>query len=131
MSTQAYFSDPKTLRRLHQGPLGPHIDAFAARLLAEGHSWQSAWRNFHVVSEFSGWLARKGIGLGELNEDVLGQYQRYRLRYRRPYLSDRAALTRLLVVLRDAGAIAAAPVSSMGPLARISHRAQFFGQVTP
>ena len=29
MNTMAYFSAPKTLRRVHQGPLGPYVDEFA------------------------------------------------------------------------------------------------------
>jgi hypothetical protein len=38
MSTHAFFALPKTRRRVHEGPLGAHIDAFATRLLEQGFS---------------------------------------------------------------------------------------------
>ncbi len=119
MSTQAYFTNPKMLRRLHEGALGAHIDLFAARLLEEGHCWQSAWRNLRIVSDLSRWLERKGLGVTDLNEEVIEQYRRFRLRYGHPYLGDRAALLRLLAVLRGAGAVAPVPVRSLGPLEQV------------
>ncbi len=36
MTTTAYFRYSKVLRRVHEGPLGVHIDTYAARLLREG-----------------------------------------------------------------------------------------------
>jgi site-specific recombinase XerD len=101
MTTSAYFTHPKTLRRLHEGPLGPHLDAFAARLLKEGHCQQSAWRNLRVVGDYSRWLAGKGLQLSNVNERTVEQYQRFRQRYRHPFLSDRPALQRFLAVLRE------------------------------
>jgi site-specific recombinase XerD len=106
MTTSAYFTHPKNLRRLHEGPLGRHLDAFAARLLEEGHCQQSAWRNLRVVGDYSRWLARKGLRLSDVNERTVEQYQRFRQRYRHPFLSDRPALQRFLAVLREVDAIA-------------------------
>jgi hypothetical protein len=91
MTTSAYITHPKNLRRLHEGPLGRHLDAFAARLLKEGHCQQSAWRNLRVVGDYSRWLARKGLQLSDVNERTVEQYQRFRQRYRHPFLSDRPA----------------------------------------
>lgn len=41
MTIEAYYDSPKMLKRLHEGPLGVHIDLFAARLLREvgRNSW--------------------------------------------------------------------------------------------
>jgi hypothetical protein len=36
------FRDPCTVQRLHEGPLGPYIDVFAAEMYAEGYAQQSA-----------------------------------------------------------------------------------------
>ena len=58
MTIEAYYDSPKMLKRLHEGPLGVHIDLFAARLLREGHRRQGAWRNLRVACDFSHWLAR-------------------------------------------------------------------------
>lgn len=108
MTTSAYLTDRKTLRRLHEGPLGPHLNAFAARLLQEGHCRQSAWRNLRVVGDYSRWLADKGLRLCDVNERTVERYQRFRQRCRCPFLSDRPALLRLLAVLRERSLIAPA-----------------------
>ena len=44
MTTTAYFRYSKVLRRVHEGPLGVHIDIYTARLLREGHCYQSGAR---------------------------------------------------------------------------------------
>lgn len=106
MTVAAYFRDSKVIRRLHEGPLGVHIDLYAARLLSEGHCYQSGARCIRVVGDFSRWLARKCLEISEVNECTVEQYQRFRDRYRHPFLSDRPALYRLLAVLREVGAIA-------------------------
>ena len=106
MTTSAYFTSSKMLRRLHEGPLGVHIDLYSTRLLKEGHCRQSAWRCLRVVGDFSRWLADKQLGLRDVDEQGVAQYQAFRVRYRCPFASDWPALKRLLVVLREVGAIA-------------------------
>ncbi len=119
MSTEKYYSNPKMLRRMHEGPLGSYIDLFADRLHKEGHSLQSAWRNLRVACDFSHWLARERLGLGELDERIVEQYQRFRSRYRCPFASDRRALLRLLSVLREAEAIVLECPTTVGRLEQI------------
>ncbi len=116
MTTSAYFSQPKNLRHLHQGPLGAHLDVFAARLRKEGHCQQSGWRILRVVGDYSRWLARKGLSLPDVGEDTVEQYQRFRRRYRSPFCSDRPALLRLLAVLREVDVIA-----PLAPTPRTEH----------
>ncbi|MDB6090051.1 MAG: hypothetical protein JWN85_2835 [Gammaproteobacteria bacterium] len=106
MTTAAYFRCPKVLRRLRLGPLGAHIDLYAARLLKEGHSYQSGARCTRVVADFSVWLERKRLGLDDVDERTVEQYQRFRARHRCPFMTDRPALYRLLAVLREVEAIA-------------------------
>ena len=74
MTIEAYYDSPKMLKRLHEGPLGVHIDLFAARLLREGHCRQSAWRNLRVACDFSHWLAHKRLGLRDINEQSIDKY---------------------------------------------------------
>ena len=119
MSTSAYYKNPKMLQRLHEGPLGTHIDLFAKRLLKEGHCTQSAWCNLRIVSDFSHWLAQNGFGLHELNEQTVERYLEFHLRNRYPYLSTRPAMKRLLSVLREANAIAPIPPKVLDPLEQI------------
>lgn len=97
MTISAYFSSPNKLRYLHEGPLGTYVDLYAAQLQKEGHCQQSGWRCIRVVGDFSHWLRRKRWGLEHVNERTVEQYERFRTRYRCPFVSDRPALNRLLV----------------------------------
>lgn len=119
MTTSAYYSGPKILKRLHEGPLGVYIDVYAAKLLEEGHCRQSAWRSLRVVCDFSHWLARKRLDLHDLNEQTVEQYERFRLRYRCPFVSDHSALQRLLAVLREKDAISPRPAVVLNVLDQI------------
>jgi len=119
MSTSAYYKNPRMLQRLHEGPLGIHIDLFAKQLLKEGHCIQGAWRNLRVVCDFSHWLADKQLSLHELDERIVEQYVKFRLRFRNLYPGDKPALHRLLSVLREAKAIAPIPAKTLDPLEQI------------
>ena len=119
MTATAYFRDSKVLRRLREGPLGVHIDLYAARLLKDGHCYQSGARCTRVVGDFSRWLARKQLDISNVNERTVEQYQQFRARYRRPFLSDAPALHRLLAVLREIEVIAPETPIAPGPLERI------------
>ena len=116
MITAAYFQDSKVLRRLHEGPLGVHIDVYAARILREGHCHQSGARCIPVVGDLSRWLARKHHGIDDVDEPAVELYLQFRARYRHAFLSDRPVLYRLLSVLREAGVIAPQPPNT--PLAK-------------
>lgn len=59
--TQHFFHDPRTIRRLHAGPLGEHIDALAAQLQEQGYARGSAQQQLRVVAELSRWLQRQGL----------------------------------------------------------------------
>ena len=119
MTATAYFRDSKVLQRLHEGPLGAHIDVYAARLITEGHSYQSGARCLRVVGDYSLWLTRKRLDIDDVNENTVKQYQRFRVRYRHPFLSDNRALTRLLAVLREIQAIAPPTPTVLEPLEQI------------
>jgi len=101
MTTATFIKKPKRLRRLREGPFGAHLELFSARLLAEGHCRQSAWRNIRVVDDFGRWLARKGINVKDIDEAMVERYMAFRVRYRHPFLSDRPAVNRFLAVLRE------------------------------
>lgn len=106
MTTATFIKKPKRLRRLREGPLGAHLDLFSTRLLTEGHCQQSAWRNIRVVDDFGRWLTRKGMGVRDIDEQIVDRYMVFRTRHRHPFLSDRPALSRFLAVLRQEELIA-------------------------
>jgi len=114
MGTDSYFAKSDELRKLHEGPIGIHIDLLADRLSKEGHCRRSARANLRVVSDFSHWLARKGLELSDLDERIVEQYLRSCSRHGNLWARDRAALHRLLAILRDTGAIAPKPLQTLG-----------------
>jgi site-specific recombinase XerD len=119
MSVSDFVRDSNVHRRLHEGPLGVHIDRYAARLSNEGHCYQSGARCLCVVGDFSRWLERNQLDLGDVNENTVERYLRFRALDRQPFFSDRPALGRLLTVLREIDAIASPPPRTPGPLERI------------
>src|SRR5712671_5827249 len=56
MSTSTIFKFPSVIRRLHEGPLGIHIDAYEALLGEHGYSRRSTYVHLHVVADLSRWL---------------------------------------------------------------------------
>jgi site-specific recombinase XerD len=109
---------------LHEGPLGVHIDLYAARLISEGHCYQSGARCLRLVGDFSRWLDRKHLDIGDVDKRTVGQYLRFRARNRQPFASDRPALGRLLAVLREIGVIAPPIPIAPGPLEQIEQEFQ-------
>jgi len=119
MSIESYYHRPAMLSRLREGPLGCYIDLFADQLQREGHCQQGAWRNLRVVSDFSHWLARRHLDVGDISEQTVGAYQSFRRRYRCPAIFDRPALNRLLRTLRDLGACPPRPIAASDFAAQI------------
>jgi len=99
------FRDPCTVQRLHEGPLGPYIDVFAAEMYAEGYAQQSAEFQIRLVADFSHWLAKRQIPAPEITAQHFPLYLRARAHYRRPGRSDQAGLKRLWNLLRRQGVI--------------------------
>ena len=61
MNTAAYFSAPKTLRRIHAGPLGPYVDEFASWLQEQHYSRSSGQTSVRAVANWSRWLQVRDI----------------------------------------------------------------------
>jgi hypothetical protein len=114
-----FFKDPRTRLRLHEGPLGPYIDSYAAEMRAEGYAQQTAEVQIRLVADFSRWLAKCRITAPEITAEHFRPYLGARARRRRPALGDRAALKRLSSLLRRQGVIpepalpAATPVDQL------------------
>ncbi len=119
MSVTAFFKCKKTIARLHTGPLSTYIGIYADRLVAEGHCYQSGARGIRVVADYSAWLASKQQGAADVNEDSIKQYEQFRKKCRRPFLSDHSALNRLLIVLREANATAPLKTVILEPLEQV------------
>jgi site-specific recombinase XerD len=97
-----FFSDPVSLERLHVGPIGPCIDAFARHLSERGYARWTAEEKIRVVSRFSGWLESKGRVKEDVDEQVVSEFLRYRRRRDLSVHGVPPALRDLLKYLRDA-----------------------------
>jgi site-specific recombinase XerD len=115
MTTSAHFRNEKSLRRIHEGPLGIYVDQYAARMTVDGYGRQSGWYCLGLVSDFSRWLLRTQRGVRDVDEQAVVHYLTDRARDRRPGKADRSALKRLLTVLREAGAIGPSASATLNP----------------
>lgn len=70
---EQFYSDPRTLARLHGGPLGPHIDAFAALLSNLGYARPTIRCQLRLVGDLSWWLADRGLGVEALDESTVAR----------------------------------------------------------
>lgn len=103
MSVSMLLTRPAELRRLRQGPLEPHLDAYVAHVLKRGFAREIARRHLWAVAHLSAFMADKGLPAHKLDEDVLKAFLRVRTRYGRRYRSDPAAAWGLLHWLREHG----------------------------
>ncbi len=113
--TERFFDFSRTIERMRQGPLGEHIDAFAARLVEQGFPRLTGRFQIRVVADFSRWLERRRIPVVEIDASVI---ERYGADYRRKYAfwSHRPPiLHRFIGMLNQAGVIPAAD-STVSPI---------------
>ena len=109
MSTAALFVFPKTLRRMHHGPLGVYMDEFAALLQLQGYSRKPACEMIRVVADFSRWLYGRYLGAEDVVADCLKRFLAHRKRARTVGRSDPAALQKMLGLLQSKGVVRTAP----------------------
>jgi site-specific recombinase XerD len=103
--THLFFTDPKIIQRMHDGPLGAYIDAYAALLQSQGYTGQSARNQIRLVADLSRWLQGQGLAAKDLNPQRTHRYLSYRKRLLRPHRGDASALVKLLGLLRQTGVI--------------------------
>lgn len=121
MNTTAYFAARKTLRRLHQGPLGPFIDDFANWLQEQHYSCSSGRTFVRAIANWSLWLHRRGVACRDINAGLLDRYVRYGARVGIVGLDDRRGLQKMLAWLQRNGVIPATsprPPVSQGEIVR-------------
>jgi len=80
--TNHFLKRGATLRRLHDGPLGPYMDAFTDLLLERGHPRNSAQPQLRLVSHLSRWMERRRITLTGLRRPALRRFLEHVRRFR-------------------------------------------------
>jgi len=107
MTAAAYFSSPKTLRCVHQGPLGPYVDDFASWLLEQGYSRSSGRGTVRAVGNWSRWLCGRQVAIRDVDAKRLDRYLAYRARAGASNRDDRLALHKMLNWLQTTGVVCA------------------------
>ena len=115
MTTEEYLNTSRLFRRLKGGPYGQYVGLFSARLIKDGLGRQGTWRSLHMFNCLIGWMESAGSEPTDLTEHLIKQYLRHRAKDRIIQPGDRAALKRLLSVLREAGLAAPAPPTPLTP----------------
>lgn len=115
MIAEEYLGRSRLFRRLKSGPHGQHVELYAARLVRDGLAGHGTWRCLNLVGGLFSWIKRCGLKPTDLDEQVAERYLKYRAGKQCIEPGDRAALKRLLSVLREAGMIAPAPLPPITP----------------
>lgn len=109
------FKNLETLQHMHEGPLGPYLDSYAAEMHQQGYASPTAESQIRLVADFSRWLAKRQIIPQEITTELCQRYLRFRARHRCPGRSDLAALKRLLNLLLRQGVIPESPLPTVTP----------------
>jgi site-specific recombinase XerD len=88
-----------------EGPLGPHLDSFAAEMRDERYAQHTSELQVRLVTDFGRWLANRGIQAQEITAGLFKPYLRSRRRRRFPTGNDGSALRRLLDLLIRKGVV--------------------------
>lgn len=115
MVAKEYFDRSRLFRHLKSGSHGQLVELYAACLVKDGLARHGTWRCLNVIGDLLSWIARSRSKLTDLDERMAERYLRYRAGKQSIQPGDRAALKRLLSVLRDAGTIALAAPPPITP----------------
>jgi site-specific recombinase XerD len=119
MGAEEYLGRSRLFRHLKSGPHGQLVELYAARLVKDGLARHGTWRCLSLVGNLLSRIARSRSKPADLDERMVEWYLRHRARKQSIQPGDRAALKRLLSVLRDAGTIAPAalpPITAQGQI---------------
>jgi site-specific recombinase XerD len=119
MIAEEYLGRSRLFRRLKSGPDGQLVEVYAARLAQDGLARHGTWRCLNLVGDLLSWIAGSRSKLTDLDERMVERYLRYRGGKQSIQPGDRAALKRLLSVMRDGGTIAPAARPPITPLDQI------------
>ncbi len=102
---EKFFSRPVALRRLRDGALGSHIDAFAALLSKSGYAKSTVRKKIRQVSHLGEWLKRRRVGVDGLNGQTVAKFLHERQKHISSLHGVRSTLSQLLDYLCESGTI--------------------------
>jgi site-specific recombinase XerD len=109
------------------GPLHPHISTYLKRLETQGYKRPTLRPDALLLADLDGWLARKGYRVSDLDEGLLERFLQHHMRRRHSRRqAKRAALGRLLAMLRTDGWVAPAKLPPPGPTQQLLNAFQSY-----
>jgi site-specific recombinase XerD len=100
------------LQRLQVGPIGPHLQSFAALVSQQGYCNVNGWLKIRLVAKLSRWLHQRRIPLNELNEARIAAFLNARWKRLARHSGDQITMTLLLRHLRQAKVVAPPPLTN-------------------
>jgi site-specific recombinase XerD len=94
-------------RRMYGGPLGSYIDEYAARIDAEGYCQWTKGLALRITADFSRWLYGRYLTAGDISETQVDRFLSHRRRSNNIQDGHRAALMKMLSLLREKGVVQA------------------------
>ena len=99
--SKRFRSYPKTLQPLQTGPLGKHLDKFAALLVQQGYCSVTGWNMLRLVADLSGWMVQRKLRVEDLNEQQTAKFLGWRWQRVVHRSGDQSTLALLLRHLRQ------------------------------
>ncbi|MDO9571611.1 MAG: site-specific integrase [Hydrogenophaga sp.] len=114
-------SEVKLWPLLHrpQGPLAPHIDAFAVCLSEQGFKRHSISQQIRLIAKLSRWMKTQAVGMDLLADEHFDRFRRLTGSRNSAHAGDRLCLSRLMTFLRQTGVVrqqAATPAVDVTPI---------------
>ena len=106
----------KTLQPLQSGPLGAHLESFAALLVQQGYTHASGWNKIRLFTALSRWMVQQDLRLEALDEQRVTAFLGWRWKRVVRQGGERCTLALLLRHLRQADVI---PPPTPAPLTPI------------
>jgi len=114
------------VERACTGPLARYIEPYIALMKQAGYVPAYVRENFTVLRAFGRRLERWGLGVEDLNEDIVDRFVRKRYPNRRPPRHVKPTLRRLLAMVREMGAAPRVVASPLSPAQQLPSEYQHF-----
>jgi len=121
-----YRSDPSTLDRLRNGPLGPYLDSYLAALERAGYAQSTIRSQVGLLSHLNQWLAHKELSVCGLDERCVEALLDERRRQGRLHRNDPTTARHFLSYLRKESVVA--PLESSCEQSPLDHLLSRFSQ---
>ncbi len=99
------FKEPVAAERLGRDPLKAHVDSVARSLVDLGYASSTVRTYQWCLADFSGWIERSGVAVGDLDDRIVDTFVDERQRQGRLHWSHRPAVRRLVEHLRERGTV--------------------------